>query len=208
MLNSDVLSEKNLFSVKGYFMGDIYNKDGEIDYTICQKCGADRWPSTVNCPVCGAKYIEKKSSGSAGYSVPGYGSGSKTGSSSGNGFSTATTNSITHAGSAKYNKKSETFENGNMYSSPYERGVYDKKPEAKSNYGGTGIPFGLIFKLILIVALIVSLIVIAIRLISPYVDEQKEKELENQKYYQELIDETKGIVDENNKAAEELQNSY
>lgn len=170
----------------------LYTKDDEFDITICQKCGADRWPGTMTCPVCGEKYADKPANRNYG---------------SQNGINAGSNQQILQSGSAQYHKEKDANNfstSGTMYQSPYERGVYDKKPEAPKQKYGLGIPVGLIVKIVLVIALAVSVIVIVSRITSNYIDEQQKKDLENQKVYEDLSDELKKMI----KQSEDNTTSY
>lgn len=141
-------------------MSDIYSNNSKTNDSanICQICGADRWPGTDTCPMCGNAYASKAGVGS---------------------------------GTGGYQKKK--FEPGTQqtFLSPYERGVYDKDPNAdkKKSYGDRMVPWGVIIKIVLAVAVVAALVIIGIRVVGGKVDERVDEEIQKEQAYDYLSEE-------------------
>lgn len=143
-------------------MSDIYsnNSKNNDSATVCQTCGADRWPGTDACPMCGNPYGAKTNVGSG-------------------------------TGNGGYQKKKFEPETQQTYLSPYERGVYDKDPDAnkKKNYGERVVPWSLILKIVIGVVVVVCIVIIGMRVVGGLVDERVEEETQKEQVYDHLSDE-------------------
>ena len=92
--------------------------------------------------------------------------------------------------SAKNNGKKKYVDNGTSsgYLSPYERGVFDKDPDAdkKKRYHDGVVPVRTIVTIVLIVGLLVALVILGTRVVSEYVEEEKAESSQNEKAYEFL----------------------